>query len=288
MKLLLASDLHQWIPKWDHLVAAVQSEQPRFVLIAGDLLPKYGGVQGQAGFFSEMRRHFQTMKQAGPVTVLTYLGNDDAHILEPRLEALADEGFCVNLNGRVHREAGLVFCGMNRVRDYPFGYKHWCARDGDFVACPEQYCGQGLTVDEDGKWLPLEDLVAYLSAKPSLGEELERLETQLADGEMARSVWMIHQPPSGLGMDICGDGRRVGSPTVLGFIREHQPLLGCSGHIHESPYQPGGGWCARVGKTLWVQPGQMDQQLHSVTVEVAEDREVTNVCHSVFGRAREG
>ena len=68
---------------------------------------------------------------------------------------------------------------------------------------------------------------------------------------------MLHQPPSGLGMDICEDGRQVGSPTVQRFITDHQPLLGCSGHIHESPYRPGGRWMAQVGRTVWVQPGQM-------------------------------
>jgi len=195
-----------------------------------------------------MRRHFQTMQQAGRVTVLTYFGNDDAHILEPLLDELEAEGLCVNPNGRVHRGEGLVFCGMNRVRDYPFGYKHWCARDGDFVTSPQQSCGEGLTLDERGKFVPLDNLVAYLSAKPSIGDELHRHREHLQPGEMERSIWMVHQPPTGLGINICGDGRQVGSPTVLKFIEDHQPLLGCSAHIHESPYQPGGRWMAQVGR----------------------------------------
>lgn len=58
------------------------------------------------------------------------LGNDDFHILEPLLDELEAGGLCLNLKERVHREEGLVFCGMNRVRDYPFGYKHWCGPDG--------------------------------------------------------------------------------------------------------------------------------------------------------------
>ena len=57
------------------------------------------------------------------------LGNDDFHILEPLLDELEAGGLCLNLKERVHREEGLVFCGMNRVRDYPFGYKHWCVPD---------------------------------------------------------------------------------------------------------------------------------------------------------------
>jgi len=287
MKLLLMSDLHQWNPKWERLVKAVEAARPRFVLIAGDLLPKQGGVQDQAAFFSDMRRHLSAMARVGPITVLTYLGNDDAHILEPRLDQLEADGCCINLNGRIHREAGLAFCGMNRVRDYPFGYKHWCAPDGEYVACPEQYCGQGLTLDQNGNWVQLDDLVAYLISKPSIGDELQRLASQLSADEIARSVWMVHQPPAEFGMDICGHGQRVGSPALTTFITEHQPLLGCSGHIHESPYQPGGRWYTREGHTVWLQPGQIERSLHFVTLEVTDEMQITGINHSVFGDADE-
>jgi Icc-related predicted phosphoesterase len=282
MKLILTSDLHQHIEKWSELVAAIRRDKPRFVLIAGDLLPKVEPIKQQGDFFPEMSRCFQAMKQIGPVTILTYLGNDDAHIFEPRLDDLAAKGLCVNLNGRIHREEGLVFCGMNKVRDYPFGYKHWCARDGSYIACPQQFCGEGLEIDEHGNFIPLASLVAYLSAKPSIGGELDRLIAELQPGEMARSVWMLHQPPSGLGMDICGSGQRVGSPTVLKLIQDHQPLLGCSGHIHESPHRPGGRWRAQVGRTVWVQPGQIGHRLHYACVELGDDLEVMGGRHSIF------
>jgi Icc-related predicted phosphoesterase len=281
MQLILTSDLHQQIEKWGDLVSAVQKVKPRFVLIAGDILPKSEVASEQAAFFPEMGRCLQAMKQAGPVTVLTFLGNDDAHILEPRLDELEAAGLCVNLNGRVHREEALIFCGMNKVRDYPYGYKHWCASDGNYVACPEQACGEGLEMDEHGNFVPLANLVAYLSSKPSIGAELNRLREQLQAGEMARSVWMLHQPPIGLGLDISRDGR-VGSPTVLKFIEDHQPLLGCSGHIHESPYRAGGRWMAQVGRTVWVQPGQMGHRLHYACAELSDGLEVMGVRHSVL------
>jgi len=88
--------------------------------------------------------------------------------------------------------------------------------------------------------------------------------------------------------DICGDGRMVGSPTLARFIKENQPLLGCSGHIHESPHQPGGRWNANIGRTLWLQPGQVDRNLHYVTLDITGTHECTNTRHSVFGAARGG
>jgi len=284
-RFIITADLHQNIAKWRDLARAVEQEKPRFVLIAGDLLPKDGGFDGQRKFFPVLADYLTAMRGSGETTVLTFFGNDDFHPLEPLLDVLAAKGLCVNLNGRVHREDGLVFCGMNYVRDYPFGYKHWCARDGDYIACSQQFCGQGLTMDERGNFVPLQNLVDYLFAKPSIGEELHRLAEQLRPGEMARSIWMVHQPPTGLGMDICGDGRQVGSPTISKFIQDNQPLLGCSGHIHESPYQAGGRWLAQVGRTIWVQPGQMGHRLHAISLEITAGWSVTDICHSVFDEA---
>lgn len=285
IRIIITSDLHQSIGKWRDLVRVVEQEKPRFVLVAGDLLPKEGGFNGQRTFFPVLADYLGAMRGSGETTILTFFGNDDFHPLEPLLDELAAKGLCVNLNGKVHREDGLVFCGMNHVRDYPFGYKNWCAPDGDFVTCPVQFCGEGLTLDAKGRWIELPNLREYLLAKPSLHDRLESLRSQLTPDEIRRSVWLVHCPPAGLGMDICYDGRQVGSPTITRFIEQMQPLLGCSGHIHESPYQPGGKWAVRVGSTVWFQPGQDGQRLHYVSLELGDDLSVHTSRHSVFGAA---
>jgi Icc-related predicted phosphoesterase len=267
------------------LVRVVEQSKPRFVLVAGDILPKDGGFNGQRKFFPVLADHLGAMRRSGDTTILTFFGNDDFHPLEPLLDGLAAKGLCVNLGVKVHREDGLVFCGMNRVRDYPFGYKHWCAPDGDFVACPVQLCGEGLTLDAQGRWIELPDLREYLLAKPNLHDRLAALRSQLAPQEIRRSIWLIHNPPAELGMDICYDGRQVGSPTITRFIQDTQPLFGCSGHIHESPYQAGGKWAAQVGRTMWFQPGQEGTKLHYVDLEVADDLSIRTCRHSGFGSA---
>jgi Icc-related predicted phosphoesterase len=35
-------------------------------------------------------------------------------------------------------------------------------------------------------------------------------------------------------MDICHDGRDIGTLNILQYIQDTLSLLGCSGHIHES------------------------------------------------------
>ena len=282
-RFIITSDLHQHPAKWRDLVRVVQHERPRFVLIAGDLLPKNGGFNGQRTFFPALADYLGAMRGSGETTILTFFGNDDFHPLEPLLDDLAAKGLCVNLAGKVHREEGLVFCGMNFVRDYPFGNKHWCAPDGDFITCPVQFCGEGLTLDATGRRIELPNLREYLLAKPSLQDRLEALRAELKPDEVHRSIWLVHCPPAELGMDICFDGRQVGSPNILRFIQDTQPLLGCSGHIHESPYQPGGNWAARVGRTLWLQPGQEGQKLHYASLEIGDGLVIGGCHHSVFG-----
>ena len=222
------------------------------------------------------------MRKAG-ATVLLMMGNDDFHPLEPMLDELATRGLCVNMNARVHREADFTFCGVAQVRDYPFGYKHWCVPDGEFVQSAVQFCGEGLTVDDNGQWVKLPKLREHLLSKLNLEQRLSSLLAQLESDEMSRSVWLVHQPPTALGMDVCANGQEVGSPTILDFITRHQPLFGVSGHIHESPYQQSGRWVGLVRDSVWFQPGQMDERLHYVSLEMTSARNIRNIRHSVFG-----
>jgi len=282
-RLLITTDLHQHPAKWALLVDAALEEKPGFILIAGDILPKHEGFGRQRQFFPKLQRLLSKLGDGTGARVLLYLSNDDAHYLEPLVDDLETDGVCVNMNQRVYREADLVFCGMNKVRDYPFGYKHYCVPDGEWLTDPVQYFEQGITFNERGEEQAIPDLRRYLLAKRSILEHLEELRAQLEPGEMRRSVWMVHQPPAGLGMDICGNGRQVGSPALVRFIEENQPLLGCSGHIHESPHRPGGRWAAKVGNTTWVQPGQVYERLHYATLDITDDHAIANVRHSVFG-----
>ena len=281
--LLITTDLHQHPAKWKLLAEAVAEERPQAILITGDLLPKDGGFSRQRQFFPYLRELLTGMRDQTGARVLLYLSNDDGHFLEPLVNDLEADNLCTNMNQRVYRAAGLVFCGMNKVRDYPFGYKHYCVPDGDWITDPVQFCPHGVTFTAEGEKVTIPDLREHLLAKPTLAALLNDLKAQLQPGEMAKSIWLVHQPPSGLGMDICARGARVGSPALLKFIQENQPLLGCSGHIHESPHQSGGQWFAQVGGTAWLQPGQVSDRLHYVTLDITDANTVTNVQHSIFG-----
>lgn len=75
-RLLLTADLHQQPDKWQQLVQAAVTEQPDFILVAGDLLPKIGGPREQQDYFPQLRRHLDTIRQQTGASVLTYMVND--------------------------------------------------------------------------------------------------------------------------------------------------------------------------------------------------------------------
>lgn len=277
-RLLITSDLHQEIHKWDRLVQACEFEKPDLILIPGDLLPKWQPwpEEQKAWLKDEFPRILEQLRDSsGGAPVLTYFGNDDHHSLVDGMDELETRGLCVHLDQRVFRSHGLVFAGMSRVRDYPFGYKHWVARDGDFVDHPTQFAFRRPEQFEAHR--------SRLLAEPSLGERLESLAGELEPEEMRRSIWLVHQPPSGHGLDVLDNGVGCGSTDVLRFLERHQPLLSCHGHIHESPRSPGGNWVAAIGDTVAIQQGQMGRRLHYVTLEIDDDQIARDIRHSIFG-----
>lgn len=280
-RLLITSDLHQDISKWDRLIDTCRSERPNVILIPGDLLPKWqpwphAQEQWQKGEFPRILEKLKEASNGAPV--LTYFGNDDHHSLVDSMDELERDGLLIHMDQRVIRSHGLVFAGMSRVRDYPFGYKYWTARDGDFLDHPVQYGLRALGA--------LEAHRRRLGTEPSLGERMEALAIQISPEELPNSVWLIHQPPCNFGLDVLSDGTGCGSSDVLEFIREKQPLLTCHGHIHESPHSPGGHWATAIGDSISIQPGQVDTRLHYVTLNIDSAFNIHDLRHSVFGASK--
>ena len=84
--------------------------------------------------------------------------------------------------------------------------------------------------------------------------------------DMSRCIFNVHVPPFGTALDACPkldkDLRVVyemglpaqvhaGCQTLMDIIRQHQPLLGLHGHIHEGRAK------INIGKTICINPGSV-------------------------------
>jgi Icc-related predicted phosphoesterase len=122
------------------------------------------------------------------------------------------------------------------------------------------------------------------------GELESRLECMVANMRRPeRSIFAIHCPPLGFGLDMAPKLRRengelrvvassghtvmeaVGSTAVRKVIERHQPLIGAHGHVHESRA------VARVGRSVCFNPGSEYSEgvLRGALVVLEPDRVVS-------------
>ena len=109
------------------------------------------------------------------------------------------------------------------------------------------------------------------------------LDTEKKVKDIKKSIWLIHAPPSGLALDICCHGAKVGSGAILKFIETYQPLLTIHGHIHESPEYNGHKWKQYCNETLCIQGGQMGFDLYYSMISL-ENGKIKKVEHSIYGQ----
>ena len=72
-----------------------------------------------------------------------------------------------------------------------------------------------------------------------------------------KTIYVFHNPPYGIGLDVCADGRQVGSKAMIKFLENSNAYMSLHGHIHESP-RMSGLWYNVLGKTICIQPGQTE------------------------------
>jgi Icc-related predicted phosphoesterase len=81
----------------------------------------------------------------------------------------------------------------------------------------------------------------------------QRIEQQLSDAASrrpARWIWVHHAPPAN-SPTSWGGKRYFGDTELVQWIERYQPAMVISGHVHQSPFIPGGSWFDRLG-TTWV------------------------------------
>lgn len=252
-KILFVTDLHGNISKYRRVFAAAIKHGIAAVVNGGDMLTLGGDLHGsQRDFIEEfLSPYFSGYEKAG-ICHLGFLGNDDLKIHDGVFdETCRKYKHVINLAQRRFELNDFEFIGMNWVADYPFRLKDRCRRDGPGYVFQEQF-GTGLLSTPEG-FRELEDWPAYAAKLPAIEDELAALPRSVAAG---RTIYVIHTPPFGLGLDVISSGVKVGSQAVSRFIGKMRPLLTLHGHIHESP-AVSGVWKAKIGETVCVQPGQM-------------------------------
>lgn len=258
-RFVYVTDLHGVRWKYERALALARERGARLLLNGGDMLP-HGRIHGeQARFIREFLVPLFAACQDAGVRFLFIPGNDDLRAHDGLLEEACAPFPLVSSVARRKVEAeGYEFIGLDLVTDFPFRLKDRARMDTRDAPFPPQP-GTGV-LSVPGGWEEIPDWDAHARGLPTLADELAALPLPR---DPRRAVYVLHGPPSGLGLDVVRGGEAVGSRATRAFIESVKPLLTLHGHIHESPAESGT-WLARLGPTTCLQPGQSGAGLTAV------------------------
>lgn len=246
MKFIYATDLHGNIAKYETIYNLACDLNIKLIHLGADLLPKGPSILTiQKKFVCEYLKKFYNKCKQADIQVLAFFGNDDIYTRKKYFTEYADL-----LDEKPVVIDDYLFKAYPYVPDYPFGLKTACKLDyKGWLA--EPWNGKPIDIDEQG-FYTINNLEKYFSNKGTIDEDLRKITAN------KQTIMAIHSPPQGLGLDVCMDGRRVGSKSVTEWIEREQPLILLAGHLHES-YHVTCQWHGYIGDTLVIQPGQLNK-----------------------------
>lgn len=269
LRLLYATDLHGNMAHYRELLSTAARRDADFLVIGGDLFPGRGTLTGilkaQKNFLAEhLRPLFERFREKNPEkTIYLMMGNDDFSANMGWLEEMAHEGLLKLLHLRAHSLSNSLFiAGYSCVPPTPFLIKDWERLDAERSSVPDRSY-QVCTSSEAGG-IEVTDAREWFLSHNTIEEELETL-AQMSNP--AHTIYVTHAPPYATKLDVLYSGRHIGSRSVRKFIEQHGPPLTLHGHIHES-YRMTEKIRDRVGDTLCINPGQGEEVLHAVTIDL--------------------
>jgi Icc-related predicted phosphoesterase len=182
------------------------------------------------------------------IALLGMLGNDDPGYLVSSLDDFERGRLFTRIDGKMVLYQGWNFWGYNFVPELPFAMKDWAKLDYPGAPIIRSVTRPGIFTEKG--FAPIDNIDKFFAERGTIETDLEKVE--FADSQ--HTIAVLHSPPFGIGLDVCYDGRKVGSKSVLRFLERTQPLLSLHGHIHESP-EVSGWWKTNLGNTLAIQPG---------------------------------
>jgi len=282
MRLLFSSDLHGNIPLYEELLRLAVEEGADAVILGGDLLPLkgpfYQRIREQIEFVSSyLGPALEDFRSLYPHKSFYLLhGNTDWLPAVRLLEQFAQTGLFHFLHGTIHPVGGSYrIAGYAHVPPTPFIMKEFERLDLRTSPLPVQ---ETTPCCSNGPRIVVVNSDEHFRSRPSIEEELEAL---AKPPESSGSLYVLHSPPLGTGLDVITSGEPVGSRAIRNFIQRRQPRVTLHGHVHEAPAMSGV-YASLIGKTLCVNPGQTPTVLHAVFFD--PDDLPGSLEHTVYGR----
>lgn len=251
MKVIFTSDIHgnEW--QYKKLVEFAIDSSVAAVIVGGDLAPKDEPMD----YIGSQRRFFEKRlpELMGPLQeelpdarVYMMMGNDDC---VSNLDVFQKhDALYRDLHMRrfaLNEDFDIV--GYANVPITPFGLKDW-----------ERYDRSSGEVQPDARLKGVKSMSGeFEDFTFTEKDRLQSIESDLVDGIFTKTpektVYVIHSPPYGTGLDQVHRGH-VGSKPMRSFIEKEQPYITLHGHIHET-VELSGEFAEKIGETYCFSSG---------------------------------
>lgn len=254
MKIIYTTDLHGNMEKYQQLEKVASDFQPDVVINGGDVLPHENWGDQVKFITNELDDHFEYFENLG-IDYIIQLANDDMSCLDHFFRTYCwSHDNVYDIAQRRESIDDFDFIGLNLVLDYPFRLKDRCRLDNANDTIGLQYGTALQSIRNADNYEEIPDWEQCIYERLTLAEELALLPQPRPDSEL---IYIFHQPPAGASLDVCYDGRCVGSQAVSEFLINSNAQFALHGHIHES-FAKTGVWKAQLGNTICIQPGQLE------------------------------
>jgi hypothetical protein len=130
------------------------------------------------------------------------------------------------------------------------------------VALSEVGCGGwtcvSLSISNDGDFVTIDGTLFTICPWWDGPQTQQEVGAQLArDAERPKNrwVWVYHAPPD-QSPTSWGGQTHFGDTALVRWIKQYNPDIVLTGHIHQSPFRQGGSWVDRLGSTWVFNPGR--------------------------------
>lgn len=256
MKFIYASDIHGDEYKYEKLLEISQKEKIKYLVFGGDLLPKDCGdrYNEQKFFIEEFLNDYFKKLEENDIKCICILGNDDLEKLDKNFNAMCKKHSNVfNIDQKKVNFEDITFIGMSKVLDHPFGCKDRVVIE-EGLEMPFQLSSV-IYINKCQNMLSVDEWRDYRNNIKKMEEILEKLPKPKKG---TKTIYIFHNPPYGLGLDVCQDKRQVGSKAITNFLEKGNAYMSLHGHIHES-YRVTGIWKNKLNGTICIQTGQTER-----------------------------
>lgn len=255
MKFIYACDIHGDTNKYEKLFQKAKEENIGYIVLGGDLLLKRGfRVIIQPEFIKEyLEDYFKRLNESNTKCILIP-GNDDLEKFDIQINELCKKYPNIyNIDNQKLDIEDVSFIGLSKVLDHPFGSKNRVVIEENLKMQPQ--LSEDIYIKKDTAVITIEEWKKYRETDIEKMEDI--LDSLPKVDKNRKTIYVFHNPPYGVGLDVCANGLQVGSKAITNFLENSNSYMSLHGHIHESP-RISGLWYNKLGKTICIQSGQTE------------------------------